>query len=576
MVKKILSFLLIYTFVLSGCSRVESQPPQLDLRDQALNIQLGGEPLTLDPTFCTDTVTTTYLMHLFEGLTILDSNGEVAPGIAEKWEVKNNNLGLPVYTFYLNPEARWSDGSMVEAADFIYAWKRALTPDIQAPKAYQLYPIKGARAMKEDVAQGREGEMSSLLGVVEIDKSTLEVTLEGPCPYFLELCASAPIYLPLKDKTVDQYPESWTNSPESLVSNGAYLLESWVHDGSIRMSKNPSYHQSHRVKQEKLNFILTGEDTAIWEAFQQGQIQFASTFPIHYMEEAKKMGVLQIAPKMATYALIFHIENIEDARVRQALSLAINRVMLTNDILADGSIPAGAIIPQGRPGAVLGQDFRNEAGEYLSTVASHYGTNLERARSLLKEAGYENGNGLPEIVYLTNDTTGNLKIAQAIAQNWGALGVKVKIQALGWNDYVEVRETGDFDVVRYTFLADGHTDPVVFLDLWTSENFLNLAGYKNQRFDDLIAATYTGEVLSSETDKKRDVLEDKKDISVIRKRRIEYLHEAEGLLVSQDAIVVPLYYYSDAMLVSSQLSGISVSPLGTRWFGEANYILKNE
>ena len=614
--KKILSlFLALSLAALGGCAQNTTETPPLSLEDGVLNIQLGAEPKTLDPTFSADEASASYALHLFEGLTVLDENQEVAPGVAESWEIEENDQGLPVITFHLDGGARWSDGVAVEAADFVYAWERALDPGTDSPEAYQLFPIKGARAMKagEEVesAEGEESpEAASPLQAVAVDESTLQVTLEGPCPYFLELCAASPVYFPLREDVVSQNPETWTNDPGTLVSNGAYQLASWTHDGSIRMVKNAKYHQPDRAAQEELNFVLTADGEAVYNAFANGDLQFADTVPLLRTQEAEEAGSLRVQARMGAYALVFNTATLEDAKVRQALSLAIDRARLTDEVLGDGSIPAGAIIPEGVPGAAPGQDFRGEAGNYLSIQASDYEANLEQAKSLLKEAGFEGGSGLPTVTYLTNDTEGNVKIAEAVREMWSALGVKTEISALGWNEYVAAREAGEFDVARYSFSASGSTDPVTFLDLWTSDNPLNLAGYQNQDFDQLIEATYTGEEIPAQEETAEAGTEEAADAgsqaqqamagagqdtemtpeeqaeaetreaeeaqAAARAQRAGYLHDAEKLLVSQDAVVAPLYHYADFMLVSGELDGAVASPLGTRWFGQAALIPKAE
>ncbi len=598
--KKVLAvFLALCMGILGACGQSQPQDPPLSTQPQALNIQLGAEPDTLDPTYAADAAEITYAAHLFEGLTTLNQQGEVLPGVAASWEMEENDEGLPVYTFHLDGSARWSDGVAVEAKDFVYAWERALTPTLSSPLAYHLYPIKGARAMKagEEVenADPQEGEeAASPLQVEAVDESTLRVTLEGPCPYFLELCASSPVYFPLREDLVTQHPETWSNDPAALVSNGAYRLESWTHDGSIRMVKNPHYRNQAQIVQEELNFVLTADAQAVWTAFQEGQLQFADTLPLLNVQQAEEEEALVTRPLMSTYALVFNTATVADARVRQALSLAIDRTALTGQVLADGSIPAGAIIPQGVPGAAAGQDFRTEGGDYVSCDPSAVQTNLDRAKELLKEAGFEGGKNLPTLTYLTNDTEGNVKIAQAVQEMWAAVGVQVEIKALGWNEYVAAREAGEFDVARYSFSASGHTDPLALLDLWTSQSGQNLAGYQSERFDQLIAAVYSGEEIPEETpegeeaddqdaaapadsqeaaegeltEEEQAALEQKAQEKA-RALRTGYLHEAESLLVSQDAIVAPLYYHADFMLISPQLQGVVISPLGTRWFGGA-------
>ncbi len=595
--------------LLCGCAKQPVQESILPAKAEALNIQLGAEPLTLDPTFCQDPDTATYISHLFEGLTTLNENGEVVPGAAKSWEITKNDEGLPVITFTLDEAARWSDGQAVEAKDFVYAWERALNPATESPEAYQLYPIKGARAMKKGEAAADEkadAEAKSPLQAEAVDESTLKVTLEGDYPYFLELCASSPVYFPLREDVVTQHPETWTNDSKTLIGNGAYTLAQWTHDGSIRMIQNDRYRAAEAISQPELNFVLTADADAVYAAFEQGQLQFADTLSLLKAEEAKEKGVYKVLPRMGAYALMFNTksETVKDAQVRQALSLSIDRATLAADVLADGSIPAGALVPEGVPGSKSGQDFRTEAGSYCTTYASGYAPQLQIAKELLKEAGHENGKGLSAIRFLTTDTEGNIKIAEAIKAMWASVGIKTEIMAVSWNDYATARNEGDFDVARYSFAAAGHTDPLALLDLWVSNSTLNLAGYKNDRFDALIAAAYSGEEIPAEKSVEEKVEETKEEpeatkpadgtqqaektpteeekaeaeakaaqaaADAARAQRMSYLHEAEGLLVAKDAVVVPLYFYPDAVLYDYQLSGVVFSPLGTRWFGHASW-----
>ena len=252
--KRFLAALTAGLLLLAACSAPEPEsPPEPELPGTGhtaegaltLNIHLGGEPASLDPAYATADDGGSYVLHLFEGLTALGPDGKARPAAAESWELEEDEDGLPVYTFTLREEALWSDGEPVEAEDFVYAWQRVLDYQAPTPNAYLLYPIRNAQRYREGVpVQGDDGTSTyentlepKDLGLEAVDERTLKVTLEGPCPDFLELLAQ-PAFCPVRQDIVEENPESWSQSAATCVGNGRFLLQEWKHDQSLTMVWN--------------------------------------------------------------------------------------------------------------------------------------------------------------------------------------------------------------------------------------------------------------------------------------------------------------------------------------------------
>jgi oligopeptide transport system substrate-binding protein len=531
--KKILSLILVIVLVASLFTACGSKGPAGNL----ITINLAEEPKTIDPTLNSSVDGGTYINHLFEGLTTVDKNLQTVPGVAEKWDVSSDGT---VYTFHIRSNAKWSDGKAVTAKDFVYSWKRAVDPATASEYAYQLYYVKNAAKIN-----GGEGTVEDL-GVKAIDDKTLEVTLEGPCAYFLQL-TSFPTLYPLREDIITANPEGWTQDPKTYIGNGPFKMKEWVHDSNITLVKNENYWNAKTIVGNELKFVLMADDNTIYSAFQNGELLFADTLPASEIEKTTADGTLSIKAQLGTYFYVFNTQKapFDNAKVRKALTLAIDRQFIVTDITKANQIPAGAFVPTALPDAKPGEDFRLNGKDYYDPSGAAYEKNLAEAKQLLADAGYPDGKGFPTVEFGTNDTQGHIDIAQAVQQMWEkGLGIKVNISSQEWSVFQQSRRDGAFDVARHGWLGD-YVDPMTFLDMWTSTSGQNDSFFKNSEFDKLIEE---GRTEGDNT------------------KRMAALHKAEDILIGQEYAVLPIYYYSDLYLTSPKLKNVVYSPLGFKYF----------
>lgn len=498
-------------------SAADKQLPADKTQPQVLRFNLGDEPPTLDPALAEDNLAAAVIGQLFEGLTRLSLAG-VEPGLAEKWEISPDGT---VYTFHLR-RAKWSNGDPVKAGDFEFSWKRVLDPDTGSPYAYQLYYIKGAEEFNAaDPARVGENRLRALrdaVGVKAIDDTTLEVTLNNPTPYFLELTAFF-TYMPVNPGVVEANPRRWANEVDSLVVNGPFRLAQWRHQRDLTLVRNDTYWDAASVKLNRVEMLMAGDPSASLTMFQNGELDMTmpGLVPLADTPALLQKGEARVAPYLATYYLSFNTTRkpLRDPRVRRALSLAVDRAAITEHVLKGGQIPALAFVPPGLENRTTGKDFREEGGDLLADA------DVETARRLLEEAGYPGGAGFPKLTLLYNTEGFHKSVMEAIQQMWKeALGIQVELRGLEWQALGEARAKRDFDIARNGWSGD-YADPMTFLDLLTSGSQLNDQGWRNAAYDGLIAQA---KAAKSPTE------------------RLSLLHDAERVLM-EEMPVAPVYFY---------------------------------
>lgn len=534
--KKIIALLLslvLLVGVLAGCGGSSSSEGKAG---EQISVCIGGEPKSIDPTLNNAVDGATVIIHTFEGLTKLDKDGKVIAGVAKSWKPSDDGMK---FTFKLRDDAKWSDGKPVTAQDFVYSWRRALDPEVGAEYAYQLYYIKNGQAINEEKAKPEE------LGAVAVDEKTLEVTLEAPTAYFLEL-TSFPTLFPLRQDVVESDPEGWATNPETYVSNGPFKLASWEHDSEIVLEKSPEYYDSKSIKPSSVRFVLIADDNAVLAAFENDEIILADSVPSEEVKRLQDEGVLKIEPQLGTYFYCFNVTKppFDNVKVRKALSLAIDRQYVIDQVAQGNQIPAGAFVPGGVPDVKPDPDFRTTGKDYYDPSAEAYEKNVAEAKKLLEEAGYPNGEGLPQIELTYNTEGGHKAIAEAVQEMWKKnLGVTVKLTGQEWKVFQQTRTDGNYQIARHGWLGD-YVDPMTFLDMWTSNSGQNDAKWKNDEFDKQVQIAKT---------------------SSDRKERMKAMHKAEDIIMNELPIC-PIYYYTDLYLIKDNLKGFYGSPLGFKYF----------
>jgi len=499
---------------------------------ETLAVNVGPDPDTIDPALNSAVDGGTMINHAFEGLMALDKNGVPTEAQAQKYEVSDDGR---VYTFYLRDDIKWSDGKPVTAHDFVYAWNRAASPETAADYAYMFDVIEGY----EDVANGVAG---AKLNVVAKDDKTLVVTLVTPIPYFLELCAF-PAYMPVRQDIIEANGDAWATKVETYIGNGPYKITEWVPGSHITMSKNEHYYNVSKLGPNNIKFVLMDDDVAILNAFRQGEILFADSMPNDEIDAWRDKPEFNLEGQLGTYYVSFNVTKapFDNPKVRQAFTLAVDREFIVKNIGKAGQVPAGAFVPTGLTDADPTKEFREVGGDYYDPY--DYEGNLEKAKQILAEAGYPNGQGLPPIEYIYNEGTGHQAIGEALQDMWGKLGAQVTLASQEWNTFLNTRKNGDYQVARNGWLCD-YNDPISMLDMWITGGGNNDAQWSNAQYDALIKE------IKTTTDKNK---------------RFELMHKAEDIIFDE-WMLCPIYYYVDIYLLNEKVEGFYSSPLGFKYF----------
>ncbi|WP_304332955.1 peptide ABC transporter substrate-binding protein [Brachyspira innocens] len=497
-------------------------------------VNLSVEPKTIDPSLNAQIYGVIYISHVFEGLTVRDRNNKIVPGVAEDWEISADGK---TYTFFLRTNSTWSDGKPVVAEDFVYSWQRQVDPKVASEYSYQHEPVKNAMAITR-------GEMPvDSLGVKALDDHTLVVELEAPTAYFLEVVAF-PTFAPLRKDIIEQYGDSWTLKPETYIGNGPYIMSERNIDKNIIMVKNPNYWNADSIVTEKITFVFMQNGAAAVAGIKDGSLHMAYEPPQQDIPTLLEEGLIQIKPLIATYYYPINVTNeyLKDPRVRKALSLAIDRNYIVENVTKGGQKPASGWVPY----AVndVDGDFRINGGDLYDVSKEGYSNNVEMAKQLLAEAGYPNGEGFPVIEFKT-DPGNHVGIFEAVQQMWKEhLNIDSTITQIDNALLGQTLLEKNFMIGRLYWSAD-YSDPMSMMSLFTSYNTQNNGGYSNQRYDELI-----GEAMSTD------------DNNI----RMKAMHEAEKILIQEDMGAIPIYFFTEPLLVNPKLKDVVYNPLGFHKF----------
>ncbi|MBQ6428503.1 MAG: peptide ABC transporter substrate-binding protein [Oscillospiraceae bacterium] len=446
---------------------------KMDNDSDTLRLNLSSEPDYLDPALNSSVDGACLAANSFSGLYTYNADGVTTPACATGYEVSEDGL---TYTVTLREGLKWSDGSDLTAADFEYSWKRAAGDETAADYAYMF--------------SGFEGYPNDL-AVTAVDDTTLQFVLTAPCAYMEDLMAF-PTFYPVKQEAVEAYAD-WQTSPggwcteAGFVSNGAYVCTGWDHDVSMTYEKNPYWFDAENVTVEKLEYMLSADDTAIFAAYNAGDIDFADSVPTDEVASLLDNPEFHIVDELGTYYVAFNAKSSifegktpeQAAAMRLAFSELIDRDYICENIGQTGQVAANAFIPLGMADG-NGGFFKTSATEegYFDPygINNDYEGTVARAIELLKSAGYkfnEDGKLSDEtpiqVEYLTNTTSGHIKIAESIQQDLAAVGIELSIQQQDWNVFLEERKAGNFDFAREGWIAD-FNDPINMLEMWITES----------------------------------------------------------------------------------------------------------
>lgn len=513
--KKILSVILGLAFsVVLAETRVEEGNPK-----GFIHLGNGAEPESLDPHLTTGVPEYRVIKGILEGLIREDNKTlEALPGVAESWE--QNEQGT-VYVFTLRETAKWSNGDPVTADDFVFSFRRMLSPNLAAEYAYMLYVIKNGRLFNQGLLENPDE-----LGVKALNDRTLEITLEQPSPYFLRMLNHHSFY-PVHQATILKYgayddrSNPWAR-PEHYVGNGPFTLEEWSLRERIFLKKSTTYWNRDHVQLNGIFFYPVEDLQTEERMFRAGLLHVTSQIPLprlpHYQKN--KSEVLYSYPYLTTYYYLINTTRppFDNVKVRQALSLALQRELITERILKGGEIPAEWFTPPGTAGFEPSQKVEE---------------NIEKAQRLLAQAGYPEGKGFPEFQLMYNTSESHRTIAQVIQQMWKQnLGIQCQLVNQEWQVYMVERRALNFDVARAGWAGD-YADPHNFLDLHLSDGGNNHTGWGSKEYDALI------EKAAGTTD---------------QETRFKLYDKAEAILLKEMPLI-PIYWYNRNYLIDPSVKG---------------------
>ncbi|WP_275385242.1 peptide ABC transporter substrate-binding protein [Xenorhabdus bovienii] len=479
-----------------------------------------SEPVSLDPHKSDSSSEFDILRDFFERMVAIDKKDKVIPALAERWETNDNKT----WVFHLRKGIKWSDGSPITAHDVVFSWRRMVTPDTISP--YGSYLVQATVVNAYDVLSGKKKPEE--LGVKALDDATIEVTLGRPKADLLQMMAH-PVMSPISEKVVKKYGNKWTQ-PEFFVSNGPFKLSEWIVNEKIVGVRNPYYWDDKHTVINKVTYLPLSDYKADLNRYMAGELDISNGGPSDFFPTLKKKfgDQFHISPIMSVYYYLFNTQKppFNDVRVRQALTLALDRAIITDKVLGNGQKPAFDVVYPGSGGIFL------KHPDYASWTQEQ---RVAKAKSLLNEAGFNENNPL-KFTLLYNTSDGHKKIAIAASSMWKKnLGVEVVLQNQESKSLYDTMSQGNFEVVRYAWNAD-YNSPTSFLDIFTTGNTNNIPQYSNKEFDQWVL--------------KADETNDK-----------IYYQRALDILI-QDSPAIPVYYYVRTKLVKPYVGGVHISPLG--------------
>jgi oligopeptide transport system substrate-binding protein len=525
----LISLILLIALLATGCfdrnqtGETGSGEPSEDL--QILRLNNKSEPGYLHPAKARGTHDSWIIEHVFEGLTKKAPDGSVVPGMAKDWSTED---GL-TYIFNLREDVYWTNGDPVTAEDFEYAWKYVLNPATASEYAYQAYYIKGGEAYNtsEETDPAKLKELEDAVAVKAIDEKTLEVTLEAPAPYFIELLSFYTLY-PV-NKGVNESNPDWANDPSTYVSNGPFIFAEWKHKESVKLVKNENYYDSDLTKLDEVHLAIIEDENTAWQLYRSGELDLLYPLPPDVISQLNETNDPEfvIGDDLAVY--YYNINTTKkpftNAKIRKALAMAIDRSTITKSVSQGGENPAYTLTPPGIP---------DLEGDYNENLGPQFEENVEEAQRLLAEGLAEEGLDKLSFVFLYNTSELHKKVSEAVQEMWRKnLGVEVTLENVEFQVKLDRELNLDYTLSRAGWIGD-YVDPMTFIDMFVTGGGNNNVGWSNKKYDELVTTAKS---------------------TADQEVRFEAMREAEKILM-EEMPIIPVFYYTYPYTQKSYVKGI--------------------
>lgn len=536
----LIGIILATSLLISACSNDSSKQKEVS-KKQVLNVTISEEIPSLDTAKSMNGTSAHVMQNIFEGLYVLDEKDNPVSGAAQFFEKSADGK---TYTFHLRKDAKWSNGDAVTAHDFIYSWQRTVNPQTASQYAYMLFYIKNAEAINKGVLAVDQ------LGVKAIDDVTLEIQLEKPVPYFLNLL-TLPVYLPQHKSFVEEKGNKYGLEPEDMIYNGPFVLSEWKHEQEFKLKRNDTYWDKNNVKLEEINFHIVKEIATSVNLYETGSID-RSPINSSFVDKYKGNSDFHTTKDPAIAMLRFNQKNsaLANTKLRQSIAMALNKEAVVNHFLNNGATAALGLVPEGYKNEKDGKDFRKENGD----LAVY---NVEKAKTLWEDAKKELGVEQITLEFLTFEQDQAKQTAEYIKgeleKNLQGLTIEIKPQP--FKQKLQLEQNGQYDMSMVVWGPD-YKDPISYLELFTTDNPNNKMNYSNKQYDELINST-------------------KNDLVLEEKKRWKAMQEAEKILL-QDAAIAPLYHTGSAYLQKEYVKGIEKHQFGGVYTYKHAYIDREE
>lgn len=569
MLKKSMAILLVVVMVISmvtGCSKSDAgasnqaeatneqaeTTPKTETEDDTLIWRMRSEPRSLDPQKNYSSDGSHIIQNTYEGL-YAEKIGGIEPSMAEGYEVSADGCK---YTFKLRKGLKWSDGEPLTAKDFEYSWKRLCNPETAATTSFLMTPyIKGA--MDYLTGKGTADQMC----VKAIDDLTLEVELNNPVPYFVNLTTFYS-YFPSRKDIIEKYGDGWDKNPKTSISNGPFKLEEYSTGSHIILTKNENYWNAENVLIKRIKGLMLSDASTALSGYEAGEIDVMQSPP---QDEISRLMAedpnLMILPAIGTFYVLFNMdaEPVNDVRVRKALTLAIDRKKIVEQVTKGGEIEATGYIPNAFTYSD-GTSFR-KMDEHGNTLME-YGIDptkaqVQEARKFLADAGYPDGKGFPDIEYLYDTDEGSKKLAEALQQMWKEnLNINIKLRNEDRSVFGEDTIKGNYVIAKGGWWGD-YFDTMTMFDTFKSYSGNNKMQW---RWNEQPVVAPHDKKLNPENKICEEAIE--KAQVTTGTERDKWLRKAEEIVMEEN-IVAPIYYFTDVIIVNkNRVEGVGLTPVG--------------